>query len=87
MVLLRQYRSLIEDYKAFHRLYLKRANYLVALKMLSRSEVTQPELFLVTTMLSEDLTGRLKVGETTEGIVTGAPCGCADSTGLASNEP
>ena len=28
--LLRQYRALIEDYKIFHRMYLKRANYLIA---------------------------------------------------------
>ena len=66
--LLRQYRALIEDYKAFHRLYLKRANYLVSLKTLSMPEVSQAQMLLAASMLSEDLTGRLKPGETTENI-------------------
>jgi len=66
--LLRQYRALIEDYKAFHRLYLKRANYLVALKTLSATEISPSQMFLAATMISEDLTGRLKTGETTENL-------------------
>jgi hypothetical protein len=67
-ILLRQYRALIEDYKSFHRMYLKRANYLVALKVLSAPEVTPHQVFLVASIVSEDLTGRLKNGETTENI-------------------
>lgn len=66
--LLRQYRALIEDYKAFLRMYLKRANYLVALKTLSLTEVCPAQLFLAASMISEDLTGRLRSGETTENI-------------------
>lgn len=64
--LLRQYRALMEDYKAFHHLYLKRANYLIALKTLSASGISPPQMFLAASMISEDLTGRLKRGETTE---------------------
>jgi hypothetical protein len=66
--LLRQYRALIEDYKAFHRLYLKRANYLIALKTLCLPEVSAAQIFLAASIMSEDLTGRLKAGETTEHI-------------------
>jgi len=66
--LLRQYRALIEDYKTFHRMYVKRVNYLVALKILSVAEVTPHQSFLVASMISEDLTGRLKAGETTENL-------------------
>jgi hypothetical protein len=71
--LLRQYRALIEDYKAFHRIYLKRANYRVAQKMLTQSvpDVSQYSLLFAAALLQEDLTGRLKNGESTEGIEAG----------------
>jgi hypothetical protein len=66
--LLRQYRALIEDYKSFYRYYMRRANYLAALKLaLEQTEKTQLNR-VVETLLSEDLTGRLKQGETTEGL-------------------
>lgn len=66
--LLRQYRALIEDYKAFYRLYLKRANYLVAFKTLDTKELGPTRILLAASVMSEDLTGKLKAGETTENI-------------------
>lgn len=66
--LLRQYRALIEDYKTFHRLSLKRANYLVSLKVLSTKDVTQAQMLWAASALSEDLGGKLAAGETTEHI-------------------
>jgi hypothetical protein len=65
---LRQYRALIEDFKWFHRLYLKKSNYLASLKLLSLKDVTQAQIFWATCVLAEDLTGRLSAGETTEHI-------------------
>jgi hypothetical protein len=64
--LLRQYRALIEDYKSFYRYYMRRANYLAAFKMVSHQADKVLIGRLVETLLSEDLTGRLKQGETTE---------------------
>lgn len=66
--LLRQYRAIIEDYKAFHRMYLKRANYLVSFKILSSYEDKGSELPLVVSLLQEDLSGILHSGDTTEGL-------------------
>ena len=66
--LLRQYRALIEDYKGFHRIYLKRSNYLLALKIFSNESVSAAQLYWAATLIQEDLTGKLKSGESTETI-------------------
>lgn len=66
--LLRQYRALIEDYKTFHRIYLKRANFLAAYRLVSTEKVRPEDLFMAASLIDEDLTGRLKHGETTEAI-------------------
>ena len=66
--LLRQYRALIEDYKSFHLLYLKRVNQLAAYHMLSQETVRHEELLLAVSLLHEDLSGRLQQGETTEAL-------------------
>jgi hypothetical protein len=64
--LLRQYRSLVEDYKWFYRLYLKRSNYLAASTILSVEAVRREDLFIAVSLVQEDFSGRLKGGETTE---------------------
>jgi hypothetical protein len=66
--LLRQYRSLVEDFKTFHKMYLKRANYLISIKILEKQASPGAELAVVMSLLSEDFTGRLKNGETTESL-------------------
>ena len=66
--LLRQYRSLVEDYKWFYRLYLKRSNYLIACRLLSRDNIRPEDMFIATSLLQEDHSGRLRPGETTEAI-------------------
>ncbi|MCX4150175.1 MULTISPECIES: hypothetical protein [Paraburkholderia] len=66
--LLRQYRSSTEDFKAFYRVYLKRSNYFVARKAYAEMETTEKSLLLGAALLSEDLSGRLAVGQTTEAI-------------------
>jgi hypothetical protein len=66
--LLRQYRALVEDYKWFYRLYLKRANYLAALRILGSSTVRPEDVYVAVALIQEDLSGRLKSGETTEAI-------------------
>lgn len=66
--LLRQYRNLIEDYKVFHKMYLKRSNYLIVLKTLKTKNAPDADLIMVTSLLSEDLTGKLVAGETTESL-------------------
>ena len=53
--LLRQYRALIEDYKVFHRVYLRRANLLAALRITSDSQVSAATLPVVTTLLSDGM--------------------------------
>jgi hypothetical protein len=62
--LLRQYRALIEDYKSFNRVYLRRVNLLAALKIATES-VSYPRP-VVTALLTDNVTGRLGRGETTE---------------------
>lgn len=69
--LLRQYRALIEDYKTFHRMYIKRTNHLICLKALRRLDTPGSELPLVMSLLQEDLSGVLRQGETTEGLEQG----------------
>lgn len=66
--LLRQYRSLIEDYKSFHRIHLKRANYLAAYILLESEEVTPEKMFLIASLINEDHSGKLQNGETTESL-------------------
>lgn len=66
--LLRQYRSLIEDFKSFHRIYMKRANYLATITLLEKEQVRPEDLLIASALLGEDLTGRLSTGETTESI-------------------
>lgn len=66
--LLRQYRSLIEDFKAFHRIYMKRANYLAVITVLDKGAVRAEDLILVTALLGEDLSGKLSKGESTEAL-------------------
>jgi len=66
--LLRQYRALVEDYKWFYRLYLKRANYLAALRILQKDPVRAEDAFVAISLVQEDMSGRLKKGETTESL-------------------
>jgi hypothetical protein len=66
--LLRQYRALIEDYKSFYRHYMRRANYLAAVKISTQKGDKQFFNRIVDTFLAEDLTGRLKKDETTENL-------------------
>jgi hypothetical protein len=68
--LLRQYRALVEDYKWFYRLYLKRANYLAALRILDTKNVRAEDAFVAVSLIREDYSGRLRAGETTESIET-----------------
>lgn len=64
--LLRQYRALIEDYKSFYRYYMRRANYLASLKLVTEASDASLRARLVEALLGEDLSGRLRQGETTE---------------------
>jgi hypothetical protein len=66
--LLRQYRAQVEDYKWFYRLYLKRANFLAAMRILDKSPVRPEDVFIAACLVQEDLSGRLKKGESTEGL-------------------
>ncbi|MBF0510287.1 MAG: hypothetical protein HQK57_15360, partial [Deltaproteobacteria bacterium] len=66
--LLRQYRELIEDYKVFHRVYLRRINLLAAHKVVCKGNACPEELFLAAALLEDDLSGKLKRGETTENL-------------------
>jgi hypothetical protein len=65
--LLRQYRALIEDYKYFYRIYLKRLNYLNSYSMLKGRNLSEAAETLVSaSMLQEDLSGRMRKGEELE---------------------
>jgi hypothetical protein len=66
--LLRQYRAQVEDYKWFYRLYLKRANFLAAMRILDKATVRETDIFIAACLVQEDLSGRLKHGESTEGL-------------------
>ena len=66
--LLRQYRALIEDYKIFNRLYTRRANFLLALRIVGAAPESPVQLSLAAAFLGDDLTTRLKAGESTEAI-------------------
>jgi hypothetical protein len=64
--LLRQYRALIEDYKLFHRLYLRRANLLVAVRLIKKPAMASPDILLLATLLTDDVSARLKSSEDKE---------------------
>lgn len=66
--LLRQYRSLIEDFKGFHRIYMKRANYLAAITLLDKENIRGEDILIVSALLGEDFSGKLVTGETTESL-------------------
>lgn len=66
--LLRQYRSTTEDFKTFHRIYLRRSNYFSAFKALADLDPKERAATLGGALLAEDLSGRLTDGQSTEGI-------------------
>ncbi|KVH72213.1 hypothetical protein WJ41_13860 [Burkholderia ubonensis] len=66
--LLRQYRSATEDFKTFHRIYLRRSNYFSASKALAELDSRERAALLANALLAEDLSGRLNDGQSTEAI-------------------
>src|SRR5713101_9442117 len=66
--LLRQYRVLIEEYKSFLRVYLKRSIYLIAWK--AASSAADKQFAVAQAMVSDDLSGTLNKNETTEVLET-----------------
>lgn len=83
--LLRQYRVQIEDYKSFYRIYLRRANLLIALKTIASAGKDRAQLALAAAFLQDDQSGRLRKGETTETLATLAqptqiPCSICSRT-------
>ena len=67
--LLRQYRLQIEDFKVFHKSYLKRTNYFISYKLLNKEKLDKElKTLLTTALLQEDLSGKLKQNESTEMI-------------------
>lgn len=62
--LLRQYRVLIEEYKSFLRIYLKRSSYLIAWK--AASSATERQFAVAQAMIADDVNPALKNDETTE---------------------
>ena len=66
--LLRQYRVLIEEYKSFLRVYLKRSSYLIAWK--AASSAADKQFAVAQAMVSDDLSGTLNKNETTEVLET-----------------
>ena len=64
--LLRQYRVQIEDYKTFYRIYLRRANLLIALKTISSAPKDRAQVALAAAFLQDDQSGHLRKNETTE---------------------
>jgi len=66
--LLRQFRSLIEDFKRFYQIQEKRSNYLIVLKLFSNQEITPYQYHWGLSLIQEDTSGKLKEGETTEYI-------------------
>jgi hypothetical protein len=64
--LLRQYRVQIEDYKSFYRIYLRRANLLIALKTIASAGKDRAQMALAAAFLQDDQSGRLRQNETTE---------------------
>ena len=68
--LLRQYRVQIEDYKSFYRIYLRRANLLIALKTIGTAGKDRAQMALAAAFLQDDQSGRLQKDETTETIAS-----------------
>ncbi len=66
--LLQQYRRSMEDYKEFQRRAMKRGNLKVAHTMLQARELMPDERLVLTALLTEDMTGRLQQGETTDAL-------------------
>ena len=69
--LLRQYRVLVEDFKYFHKLFLKRLNYAQCHQLIKQtSSVKDVDMnnVLVKSLLDEQLDRTLSSGETTEAI-------------------
>jgi hypothetical protein len=66
--LLRQYRVQIEDYKSFYRIYLRRANLLIALKTIASARSDPAQVALAAAFLQDDQSGRLSKSETTESL-------------------
>lgn len=66
--LLRQYRLLIDDYRSFYRIYIKRANYLAAISVLDGAEASSPKLLVGGALLQEDAWGKLRNDETSENL-------------------
>ncbi len=66
--LLRQYRALAEDYKSFFLLYLRRSNRLAGLRILTDGNFKEDLRPAATVLMNEDLTNRLKPGESTEAL-------------------
>ncbi|XOB61556.1 hypothetical protein ACMC56_13255 [Campylobacterota bacterium DY0563] len=68
--LLKQYRNLLEDFKSFYRIYLKRSNYNIAYNLIKKELNSNKKLHkkLVNSFLTEDLSGKLEKGESTESI-------------------
>jgi hypothetical protein len=65
--LLRQYRVLIEEYKSFLRVYLRRSSYLIAWKA-AASSGAERQFSIAQAMIGEDMSATLKKDETTEAI-------------------
>lgn len=69
--LLKQYRNLMEDFKHFYKIYLKRSNYKLSyylLKEIDDNSNKNKYETLINGLLSEDLSGKLYSGETTESL-------------------
>jgi hypothetical protein len=66
--LLRQYIALIEDYKTFYRLFLRRQNYLVSYLMLKDVHKSRqpPNILIPVMMLHEDLSGTVEKNRSLE---------------------
>lgn len=68
--LLRQYRLLIEDYKFFHKIYLRKLNYYTTYRLMQGSVTnkSEVELILLQALLNENFNYNLQKDESTEGL-------------------
>ena len=66
--LLRQYRALMEDYKVFHRVYLRRSDLLVAFRIATSREPGPAELSLAAALIADDVSGGIAKDQTTGAI-------------------
>jgi len=65
--LLRQYRSLIEDYKNFYAVYLKKSNFISAIKLLSDPNYKNEQQFsIILSLISLDFKETLKSSDATK---------------------